>query len=128
MNLNKLFFILLISLLLLNSCDIAGRLDIVNRTGETAYYCYYTQDNQGAKDTVLIEISGGKGDNIETILMGFGHTWSKAQIKEYTNRIEKIEMVTGKDTTLLTDKSEMFDFFLAHRKGPFHKTVKIVLE
>ncbi len=33
-----------------------------------------------------------------------------------------------KCTTLLTDKNEMFDFFLEHRKGPLHKTVKIILE
>ncbi len=127
---NALYNILisLLFIVLLTSCDIAGRLDIVNRTEETVFYKYYTHNGNGDKDTVSIEVSGAEDENIATILMGFGHTWSKPQIKEYTDWIERIEMVTEEDTTVLTDKNEMFDFFVKRRKGPFHKIVKIVFE
>lgn len=110
------------------SCDIAGRLDIVNRTGETAYYKYYTHEENEHRDTILIEVSSARGDNIETIMFGFGHKWSKMQIKEYLDWIERIEMVTENDTIIFTDKNEMFDFFLKHRKGVSQKTVKLVLK
>ncbi len=100
----------------------------MNQSGSTAYYKYIVVDESGQTDTVDIELLGIKGENTATLFLGFGHRWYENQIMDYVNSIERIELRTVNDTTVLNDKKKMYDLFQDHRKGVFKRTVKIKLK
>lgn len=107
------------------SCDVPGRLEIVNRTDQTAHYNYILVNDSGVVDTINIEI---QGKNEAGILFGFGWQWDDEQIKDYSERIEKIELLSVNDTIVMDSQAALEEFFTNNREGPFKKNVRVVFK
>lgn len=121
----KSFFVICLLLVSFTSCDVPGRLEIVNRTDQTVYYNYLMVNDSGVVDTFNIEVKGmGKAG----ILYGFGWQWNDEQIKDYSERIEKIELLSVNDTIVMNSQSTLEEFFIDNRKGLLKKNVRIVFK
>ncbi|MEZ4887460.1 MAG: hypothetical protein R3E32_22195 [Chitinophagales bacterium] len=123
MNIYKLIFIC--GVLTLTSCDIPGYLDVKNCTKSDAYYLTYSQTAEGIKDTIIIEIPPNQ---TKGMLFGFGQHWTDDGIRDYLSQVNKIEIITSKDTISMTDKKEMYLYFQKRRKGLFKQILKIKVE
>ncbi len=118
--------LLLIGIIIgLSSCDVPGRLDIVNKTDRTATYSYYLTNEAGVVDTFHIEV---EGKNKSSILFGFGWRWTDEQISEYSKQLKKVELISGNDTLTLNSQSEIYDYFSDHRSGLLKKRVRIIFK
>lgn len=107
------------------SCDVPGRLEIINRTDQTAHFNYLVVNDSGVVDTFNIEVQGMSEAGI---LYGFGWQWNDEQIKDYSERIEKIELLSVNDTIVLKSQAALEEFFSKNRKGLFKKSVRIVFK
>lgn len=107
------------------SCDVPGRLEIVNRTDQTAYYNYLMVNDSGVVDTFNIEV---QGMDEAGILYGFGWQWSDERIRDYSERIEKIELLSVNDTTVIESQAALEEFFTDNREGLFKKNVRVVFK
>jgi len=76
-------------------------------------------------DTVEVEISDRAK---EEIILGFGQRWTDDGIRRYLSEIEKIEVITEKETLVLSDKKKMYQYFRKRRKGLFKQILKIKIE
>lgn len=122
----KSSLIIICSLILaFNSCDVPGRLEIVNKTDQTAYYNYLLVNDSGVVDTFNIEI---QGMDEAGILYGFDWQWNDKQIKAYSEHIEKIELLSINDTIVIKSQVALEEFFMSNRKGLFKKNVRVVLK
>lgn len=92
------------------------------------YYQYYEKNLNGQIDTISIELFSETGQNNAILAFGNGQFWKDTRIEEYFDSIEKIELITSKDTLVLTDKKEMFNYFKDRRKGLFKQKVSIIIE
>jgi hypothetical protein len=106
--------------LVIFSCDVPGKIELVNKTSEEAYYNVYSS---GKSDTLNIKVV-----NKTILLYGFGHRWTKSTVYEYLNNVKKIEIISKSDSLVLEDKDKMMKFFLEKRKGLFNKRIKIVIK
>lgn len=122
---NKILFTLVA--LMLTSCDVPGIIHIVNKSPGTAYYIFEMTDGDIVR-TDTIELSNVRKKNETNIMFGFGHWWMDESIKAYTAKIEKIEIVSLTDTIRLTDKNEMFKFFMHRRMGVFSNKIHIAIK
>ncbi len=112
-------------LVLFTACDVPGRLEIVNRTDQTAYFKYLLVNDSGVVDTFNIEVQGmGEAG----ILYGFGWQWNDEQIKDYSERIEKIELLSVNDTIVMNSQTALEEFFTNNRQGLFKKNVRVVFK
>lgn len=81
------------------------------------YYQYYEKNLNGKIDTISIELFSETGQNNAILAFGNGQFWKDTRIEEYFDSIEKIELITSKDTLVLTDKKEMFNILKIEEKG-----------
>ncbi len=121
-----LFFLLVICMAL--SCDMPSVIVIENKTNSNVIYKYYEKVLDNKIDTVNIELSSLSGKNKVELIFGFGQMWTDERIKEYLDAVLCIELMTFKDTILLNDKAEMFNYFKDRRKGLFKQKIKIIFE
>ena|SRR5690606_24476483 len=124
----KLFILCLLLIGFTSSCDIPGTIELKNRTEDRVYYQYYEKNLNGQIDTISIELFSETGQNNAILAFGNGQFWKDPRIEEYFDSIEKIELITSKDTLVLTDKKEMFNYFKDRRKGLFKQKVSIIIE
>lgn len=115
-----------IVLLFLVSCDIPGRIEIINKTGASVLYRYEETTSTGEKRVIDIMFNGKKND--ATILFGFGQFWTDARIEEYAQGIETIKIITASDTSTMKDQEEIFKFLRNRRSGIFKQVIKIVIK
>lgn len=121
----KSFLVICVLLVSFTSCDVPGRLEIINRTEEKVYYKYFLVNDSGVVDTFNIEVQGmGEAG----ILYGFGWQWNDEQIKNYSERIEKIELLSVNDTIVMESQAALEEFFTNNREGLFKKNVRVVFK
>jgi hypothetical protein len=127
MSRNQLKTVLTVSIIALficfSSCDIPGTILLINKTNNDAYFNIIVKNNTEETDSIKISSSSSC-----VLLFGFGNFWTDSRIKEYIEPIHKMEIITKNDTTILTDKKIMFDFFEKRRRGVFKQTIKITLK
>ncbi len=112
-------------LVIFTACDVPGRFEIVNRTDQTAYYKYLLVNDSGVVDTFNIEVQGmGQAG----ILYGFGWQWNDEQIKDYSEKIEKIELLSVNDTIVMNSQTALEEFFTNNSQGLFKKNVRVVFK
>lgn len=110
--------------LVFTSCDIQGRFTIRNKTkGEIAIKYYIDK-----QDSIVInQIILPDKNNINecNMILGLGQFWTGAQIKEYISDIQKIEIITPTDTTILENKTDLYQYFKKRRKGILKNEMRI---
>lgn len=112
------FIILLFLTLPLTSCDVPGSLSIRNKTsGEIAFKYYLNKQDSIIVNKIMLP--NKSGENEYHILFGLGQFWTDERIKEYISDIQKVEIITPKDTTIIVNKSELYEYLKKHRKGFF---------
>jgi len=124
----KLFLLFIIIFFTFFSCDIPGRIELINLSGADALYVLYREKEKGQIDTLTIEISGIEGKNKVGILSSFGETWTNEKIKEYFGSVQEMQIITTTDTIVFKEKEEMFNYFKERRKGVFNQTIRIKLK
>ena len=120
---NNIIFIA--TLLVFTSCDVPGIIRLENESGGNATFITYQKDMNSKIDTVEVEISDRAK---EEIILGFGQRWTDDGIRRYLSEIEKIEVITEKETLVLSDKKKMYQYFRKRRKGLFKQILKIKIE
>jgi hypothetical protein len=121
----KASLVICVLLLSFTSCDVPGRLEIVNKTDQTAYYKYLLLNDSGGVDTFNIEIQGMSRAGI---LYGFGWQWNDERITDYSERIEKIELLSVNDTIVMNSQPALEEFFTTNREGLLKKSVRVVIK
>lgn len=121
----KRILFICVALVLFISCDVPGRLEIINKSDQTAYYTYLLINEFGVVDTFNIEVLGMDKSGI---LFDFGWQWSDKQIKNYSEKIEKIELISVNDTIVMDNQAALEAFFKNNRKGFFKKKIQIVFK
>jgi len=108
----------------LTSCDIPGKIIIVNTTSkEATYRCLFSE-----KDSVIeLKIKPDKNHNKSGIFFGFGHRWTNNTIRQYVSTINKIEIFSSQDTLVFTDKEKIYNFFKTRRKGLFKDKIEVII-
>ena len=119
------YTILIFCTCLVLGCDVPGLLRIENNSGGTALYITYQEKSNGEIERVELEISD---DAKKEVMFGFGQHWTDERIAGYFSQINKIEIVTQRDTIVLAGKKEMYKYFRKRRKGLFKQIVKIKIE
>ncbi len=120
------FFVMLLTMVVLSSCDVLGVIQFENKSETKATYRIYSITKE-LQDTTEINLEGRNGKNTSGIIFGFGHTWTDETIRNYVDSIQKIEILTATDTVVMRDKDSMFDYLKKRRKGLFKERINIVL-
>ena len=82
-------------------------------------------NDSGVVDTFNIEV---QGMDEAGILYGFGWQWNDERIKDYSERIEKIELLSVNDTIVMESQAVLEEFFTNNREGLFKKNVRVVFK
>ena len=120
---NKIIYIAILFCLM--SCDVPGIIRIENTSGGDAIYITHQQESSTKVDSVRVEI---EDQAKKEIILGFGQHWTDDGIRGYLSQINKIQILTKNDTTTMSDKQEMYQYFRKRRKGLFKQILKIKIE
>jgi hypothetical protein len=123
---NMLIIIMFCAFSLL-SCDIPGKIEVINKSHNLAHLKIIQIRQDGTYDTIDYEIVGANMETKTILMFGFGHRWSNKEIQNYTKPIVKMELITIFDTTVI-DKTELFSYLKASRTGLFKQDIRIIIE
>lgn len=113
---------LLSTILIINSCDIPGLLQVSNHTNNNIIFWVHYNNNEPKRLNISVE------EETKYLIFGFGQFWTDDRIEEYVQQVSKIEIISKSDTLVLEDKIKLFQFLKKRRKGVFKSRIKIKVE
>lgn len=119
-------FLLVLVVTLFVSCDYPGLLELVNKTTDTIHITLYRHEINNTIDTLKVVLPN-KGQET-AFWFGYGHSWNNKNIDDFITNIEKIELVTEKDTLIISDKDKMLNYLKSRRKGIYKNIIRIELD
>jgi hypothetical protein len=118
----KYIFFTLLFFILFTSCDIPGTIYIKNKSGADASFLIQKKD-PGEN----LSISRLPNGDEALFNFGFGQWWTNGTIRNFSDDTEKLEIITQRDTLVISDKSELITFLKKRRSGIFKNAMKIVI-
>ena len=100
----------------LAGCDIPGRLVFKNRTGAPAHVRLLIQASERTNEIVLV--LGPEGEQrTRYVSFGFGEWFKDSGLDRHVERLERIDLVTERDSVSISDKAEIRAHLIAGRRG-----------
>ena len=106
--------LLLVSAMLLASCDYVGRMYFVNETGGKArirFFMYATRDSVFVDE---VRLPDEKGSNTYLLDIGFNELWDDERIIQHVGNIQKIEIITPSGATVIAGREQLFKYIRKH--------------
>lgn len=114
----------IVILFLITSCDNPGYIEIDNSSDDEVLYLML-KGEQSKMDTIKLIVPDKQK---RKIILGFGVNWTDHGIRDFLSSVNSIELSSKKDTVLMTDKKDMYNFFRQRRKGLSKKKIEIKIE
>lgn len=115
---------LFVVILLTIGCDVPGIIEVDNSSGgEVIYLMLKEQDNN--IDTIKLIVPDSEK---RKLILGFGTEWTDDGIKEFISDVKKFQIISPRDTLVMTQKDDIYNYFKSRQKGSSKKKLEIKIE